>query len=386
MALKRLSWVATAIVGFSLGLAATASAAGYKVIDLGAVPGASGSTAFEVNNLGQVIGYNRTYGSESYFFWSSSTGLINYTGHGTLTALNNNGQVLLNDYPNYALWSPLSGSTVAITSGNGPIIKALNDVGGFAGSVGAGPAAWIGGTPLSGTSPTVIRPAGAYMSPANQAVAINNAGAFVGNIFLGGHADWRDDKFHPFIWTAGQGFQDLGTLASVDGDTTATEMNEAGAVVGYGSQIGTSRVRSFLWTSNAGMQDLGTPYAPTGMSWLDDRASIKALDVNNAGTVIGFSQLTYTSAPDAFLWSAATGNIMLDSLLTDDAKQAGWHISYAASINERGWIAGSAVVGGVSHAVLLVPVPVPEPATWAYMLTGGIAIFGMCRKRVQRTA
>lgn len=358
------------LAAVALVFSTSTNAVEYKVVDLGL-----NSSLIQINNLGQVIGSESSYCCSSYYFWSASTGKL--SAPGPVKALDNNGLVLAYHYTGYLLWSPAAGTTVKLTNDTTTTISALNDVGGYAGSVPHGSvndaAAWISGSPLSGASPMVVLPAVAsYSSPGNQAVAINNSGAFVSNVFVGGHADWRDDEFHPVLWTSASGATDLGPLGSVDGNTLAVAMNDAGAVVGYGKQTGTARTRSFIWTQSGGMQDLGSPYAPSAESWRDFDQEIRAFDVNSSGSIVGYSRQSYMSSPDAFFWSASTGNVKIDSLLAEPSKLEGWHISSANSINDNGWIVGSGVIEGQVHGIMLVPVP--EPTTWALLLLGGVIV------------
>ena len=64
-------------------------------------------------------------------------------------------------------------------------------------------------------------------SPQNLVTGINDLGEVVGWSVVGS----GNDYLQAFIWTAGGGFQALGSLAGFE--TVAMGINDAGQVVGY---------------------------------------------------------------------------------------------------------------------------------------------------------
>ena len=138
-----------------------------------------------------------------------------------------------------------------------------------------------------------------------------------------------------------------------DGDTsTATDLNDAGLVVGGPAERGVHVVRAsghgFLYDRTTGrMTDLGT---------VSGYESSVALAVNNAGQVVGFSYQPQNTADvirRAFLFDARTGTMTdLNQLIPPGS---GWVLLDAFDINDAGQIVGRGLQGGAMHAFVLTP-------------------------------
>jgi probable HAF family extracellular repeat protein len=170
-----------------------------------------------------------------------------------------------------------------------------------------------------------------------------------------------------FLYTAGSGMTDLGTLGGAS--SRANGINDAGQIVGgsikYVNEF--PRTNAFIYAPGTGMTGLGTLGGSTS----------EAYGINNLGQVVGYSTLT-NSHFHAFLYS---GGAMEDlNSLIDPA--SGWALSIATAINDVGQIVGTGLNGsGQSEAFLLSPVP--EPATLSLLAFGGLlAIRRHCARRL----
>jgi probable HAF family extracellular repeat protein len=125
---------------------------------------------------------------------------------------------------------------------------------------------------------------------------------------------------------------DLGNLAGND----AMAINNGGQVVGGRSF--TAGYHAFLYSGGA-MQDLGTLY-PT-QNWSD------AIDINNAGTVVGASEIWNDSGESNKLPFLYSGGVMTE------VPGFGGGYGAARGINKLGQVVGiSAYSNGVTHAFL----------------------------------
>jgi probable HAF family extracellular repeat protein len=146
--------------------------------------------------------------------------------------------------------------------------------------------------------------------------------------------------FHPFLWEDGV-IRDLGVLGRSEcpdptehcdaADGEALDINDAGAVVGRSSDS-TRRMRPFLW-ENGRMQDLGVFPGP----WTE------AVLINDRGDIAGHYWSSDFTTKGAFYWHGGAA-LDLGSL--------GSHTTVVA-MNNGGEIVGSSgnpALGGGSHA------------------------------------
>jgi probable HAF family extracellular repeat protein len=117
---------------------------------------------------------------------------------------------------------------------------------------------------------------------------------------------------------------------------------------------------AFLY--NGVMHDLGT----LGGTKSD------ALGINQKEQVVGVSYISGDSDYHAFLWTALSEMVDLNTLI-DPA--AGWVLTDATAINDVGQIVGQGYAGGQTRAFLLTPVP--EPASWLLLTVAAAGLFAL---------
>ncbi|MFC3651837.1 hypothetical protein ACFONN_09800 [Dyella humi] len=127
----------------------------------------------------------------------------------------------------------------------------------------------------------------------NTPMAINEHGMVVGfaNVLGGGSAG--NFNAHAFIWTAGGGMRDLGTLPG-DSISEALGINDEGVIVG--ESCGANGCRAVLWRRDGGIVDLNTLVAPGYTDQL-----VYANDINDAGAITGQAVNATTNIASAFL-------------------------------------------------------------------------------------
>jgi len=263
-----------------------------SVTDLGTLGGTS-SSAFAVNDLGQVVGGWPALGESHAFLWEAGT-MTELAGGHCAWRVNTLGQVVGNG-------RTVVGHVHAFLWQAGTAID-LGTLGGDVSSVGCG--ARLGSE--------VFVPSG----------GINNLGQAVGT------SETATGEFHAFLWQAGA-LTDLGTLGgSFSG---AQAINDVGQVVGV-SRTAAGHLHAFLWEAGT-LTDLGTLGG--------ERSFPKSINV--LGQVVGQSE-TQGGEFHAFLWQAG---------VMSDLGTLGGSGSAATAINNVGQVVGwSTTAAGVFHAVL----------------------------------
>jgi uncharacterized membrane protein len=335
---------------------ATAQAQSYSITDLGALPGATSTYAYGMNDNGDVAG------------WSGNTGYV--WSHGTMTSagwLGNPGSMLfaVNLFgQGVGSANPTSSGSQGVLYRNNTLITidtsapslfahSITNTGIIVGDYTKGggssggtsiPAFWIEDptkpgrfrrtdlVPVSGDS-------FAYANAANQSMIVVG---YTASQFQGYRAClWNNDSKHtPTV------------LAPAPGDQTAEAVgiNDLGAAAGF-SWFGIYRVTPVIWSADSS-------HTPTALPFLPGTTHAMARAINNLGQVIGSGGEPDPAAGNSFsgtipvVW--LNGQIyLLQSLL--DASGNGWQITEAVAINNAGQIAGNGIHNGVPSAFVMNP-------------------------------
>jgi len=322
----------------------------YKLILLPAVESNSATVAIDVNETGEVLGYDTTRDpfNPRAFVWSRRAGYIDIPieqlaeqfgvqpGRSVVAKINNKGEVagylLYNpSQERYAgsipfLWSADRGFQQILNPPMPDVLaqaRAVNDGGQVAGDIDLHAFRWSeqGG----------LQALGALGQSGSQSSArgINNIGSVVGMAI----APTQPGAWHAFLWRANSGMRDLGTLPGY-ANSDATAVSDRGQIVGYSYDPGR---RAFIWSDRTGLEELSTQ----GSEFQD----LYPADINNHSVVVG------NSNGRAVIWTEATGPIDLNTLI-DDTTVA---LENASAISNRGLIVGTAKVGFIERGFLLIP-------------------------------
>ncbi|MCC6361234.1 MAG: hypothetical protein IT450_21045 [Phycisphaerales bacterium] len=163
------------------------------------------------------------------------------------------------------------------------------------------------------------------VQPVTVAHDINDDGVVCGGSRTHGHS-------HAIIWDISNGIRILENMVSgIDLGSFANALNASSDVAGDGGYYHDSDYtnQAFLWRSSSGTMGIGD--LPGSIF------SSRANGINNLGHIVGYSVSAHYGEPmqEAFLWTPEGGMIGLGTLIG-----SGHWSSYAADINDSGWITG----------------------------------------------
>lgn len=325
-------------------------------------PGASGTAARNLNNIGQVLG--EAYSADFHLtrcavLWDSMLPIdiwpkTNPPSYGAgaspiAEGINDSGDIVISG--NFDGFLYRDGALMPTPAMKQQFLsvfpKDINNHGLITGMA-AGPSMHADHWPAfiydskADTPPVLIHnPAGGWF----EGLAINNHGQVVCRT----HSDPND---RVYLYSNGE-------LTDLFSALTVNDLNDAGQIVGTRKFNGSGQRTAFLCDTSSGtpqLHDLGA------LTSLGHQAS-DAWGINAKGDVVGESRQHegYLSPPRAFLRRANGQMQDLNSLLIP--KNSGWTLSVAFAINDRGQIAGHGSYNGQTRGFLLTPLrvsPVPD--------------------------
>ena len=272
------------IAGSSYGRAFLRSADG-EMKDLGAPPDSEQSHAMAISEAGVVVGISDTNG----FVWTEDGGMRKLPGsegfssepHGVNAAGIVVGAVVSEGLWKAAHWSAEGDLRVRDFIGIG---NSVNDDGVIAGEL-HGP-----GGPQPATWTVADDPVAIPLGPGEtgMALAINAAGAVVGEKEEAGDSSVGPLASHAFLWTREGGLRDLGvpsTLVNGRLKIAAEDINDSLQVVGSAADETISF--AFLWDAEHGMRDLNDLIASGEEG--PQPVLTGALAINNRGEIVAYS-------------------------------------------------------------------------------------------------
>lgn len=315
------------------------SAGQFIIKQLGFIQGDSGSAAIDINNSGVVLGWSGDATHMSSTLWTQPNNLESISGSigsFSVNRINNAG------YAVGYMTDPTTGNiTAAVRNSEGNISQkqigsmaySINDNLTVVGTLGYNVYVW--------QSDGTIVDLGGDANYTVTGMEVNNSGAVVWSC----RPIYQTGATRSFVWNGAGDPVELVSLNQMLG-SQVTGINNFGQIAGYSSG------HAVVWNA------LGSIISDLGLG--------EAYGINDLGQVVGISN------NGATLWNRDGSPVDLGL----------GESSWAAAINDKGWI-----VGGVRYPASETPVmavlwqPVPEPSALVVLVCGLVAITSRARKR-----
>lgn len=385
---KRAFGAAAAAVGL-LALGQTAHAQiTYAILDLGVLPNDFSSSAFGLNDSGQVVGISQSASGETHgFLYSggSMTSIGSLGGDTYANAINSSGQIAGSSFSStdsaFRAFRTTSGGSLNVASSLGSLPS-----GGGLDSVGYGinASGRTVGYSFAGDGNHAYRTtAGGGIDAASDLGTLGGSNSYATGINTGGQTAGYSDTApdlngnsvtHAFRTSVAGTMTDLGTLGGAN--SYATALNDAGQVIGY-SDLSDGSQHAFRTSPNASLNPLTDDLGTLGGLFS------YAYGINSSGITVGYSE-TAAGAQRAFVVQGSTMFDLTNLLLSNPF---GWILTDARAVNTQGQIAGTGFINGSQHAYLLTPAvtAAPEPGTWALLVASAGTGLLLTRKKIVRT-
>ena len=290
-------------------------------IDLGTLPGFTGSRGFGINPRGQMVGYDflPDFSEARPLFWASSQS------------------------------APME--LPGLPVGFAGLASAISPVGQIVGTFFASdfsvsqPVVW----PRSNAAPIYL-PELSETLRFGGAISINAVGNILGDGFDEDFVEsralfWANSASAP-VALASPGGEFIYTDVALTGGSVAPALNNAGSMVGFAHNADFSATRAVFWASSSSPAVI--------LSTTGEFTNGGAEGINDKRQIVGTAFNSDFSDLHAFLWaSPASQGIDLNTVIPPGS---GWELIVARSINNRGEISGAGLLNGEQHAVALIPV------------------------------
>lgn len=379
------AWRASCVAALLAGLAGAASAAAeFSVFNLGLYPN-NGATPLAVNASGQATGFSTvglTGTKEAFWFDQGVVSNLHHQGGLLLGGFSGSLGYGINDagtVVGQALRTNITAYVPFVSTHGGTMVEIASPLGGSAGGAArdinnqglvVGSSYTTGNAALraytydlaTGTAVNL----GGLGGTQSEATSVNDLGQVAGWGLLPNFTQ------HAFRYSGGV-LSDLGTLGG--SQSFASGINDAGTVVGWADTAAGSR-HAFRHQGGT-MVDLGTLFASgAGRS--------EASGINDAGWIVGTSEQAFVGQ-FAFLYRNGA-MVNLNSLIDPNL---GLRLVTASAVSDTGYIVGTgfnALNQGFQYVLTpTVPLPVPEPGSWA-LLAAGLGVVATTVRRRQPEA